>query len=83
MLQGKPIEGANTCAPLASASKEELAGVEDAIRINIWRDMVFRIEDKVYTEEKLLLADSNFFSFFSPLSYLKETRIISLISQTR
>ena len=45
MLQGKPIEGANTCAPLASASKEELAGVEDAIRINIWRDMVFRIED--------------------------------------
>ena len=65
MLQGKPIEGANTCAPIASASKEELAGVEDAIRINIWRDIVFRNEDKIYTEEKLLLADSNFFSFFT------------------
>ena len=65
MLQGKPIEGANTCAPIAAASKEELAGVEDAIRINIWRDIVFRNEDKIYTEEKLLLADSNFFSFFT------------------
>lgn len=65
MLQGKPIEGANTCAPIAAASKEELAGVEDAIRINMWRDVVFRNEDKIYTEEKLLLADSNFFSFFT------------------
>ena len=45
MLQGKPIEGANTCAPIAAASKEELTGVEDAIRINLWRDIVFRNED--------------------------------------
>lgn len=65
MLQGKPIEGANTCAPIAAASREELAGVEDAIRICLWRDVVFRNEDKIYTEEKLLLADSNFFSFFT------------------
>jgi putative ABC transport system permease protein len=65
MLQGKPIEGANTCAPIAAASKEELTGVEDAIRINLWRDIVFRNEDKIFTEKKLLLADSNFFSFFS------------------
>ena len=65
MLQGKPIEGANTCAPIAEASKEELAGVEDAIRITLWRDIVFRNEDKIYTEEKLLVADSNFFSFFT------------------
>ena len=65
MLQGKPIVGAHTCAPLAAASKEELTGVEDAIRINLWRDVVFRNEDQIYTEEKLLLADSNFFSFFT------------------
>lgn len=65
MLQGKPIEGANTCAPIAAASKEELAGVEDAIRINLWRDVVFRNEEKMYTEKNLLLADSNFFSFFT------------------
>ena len=65
MLQGKPIDGANTCAPIAAASKEELAGVEDAIRITMWRDIVFRNEDNIYTEEKLLVADSNFFSFFT------------------
>ena len=65
MLQGKPIEGANTCAPIASASKEEIPGVEDAIRINMWREVVFRNEEKIFTEKKLLLADSNFFNFFT------------------
>ena len=65
MLQGKPEQGANSCAPVANASKEELVGVEDAIRINMWRDVVFRNEDKMYTEKKLLLADSNFFQFFT------------------
>lgn len=65
MLQGKPADGANTCAPIAAASREELAGVEDAIRIALWRDIVFRHEDHIYTEDKLLVADSNFFSFFT------------------
>jgi putative ABC transport system permease protein len=65
VLQDKPIEGANTCAPIAAASVEEIPGVEDAIRINLWRDVVFRYEDKIYTEKKILLADSNFFSFFT------------------
>ena len=65
MLQGKPIEGAHTCSPIAAASRDELAGVEDAIRINLRWDVVFRNEDKMYTEGKLLLADSNFFSFFT------------------
>lgn len=65
MLQGKPIVGANTCAPVANACRDELTGIEDAIRINIWYDVVFRNEDKIYTERELLLADSNFFSFFT------------------
>ncbi|MEN8250207.1 MAG: ABC transporter permease [Bacteroidota bacterium] len=65
MLQGKPIEGANTCAPIAFTSREELAGVADATRITQWRDVVFRYEDKIFSEKKLLLADSNFFSFFT------------------
>jgi putative ABC transport system permease protein len=41
MIQGKPEEGANTCAPIAAASREELAGVEDAVRIALWRGQVF------------------------------------------
>jgi putative ABC transport system permease protein len=89
MLQGKPEEGANTCAPIAAASREELAGVEDAIRINVWRDVVFRNEDKMYTEQKLLLADSNFFSFFTfhllegdPNNILNEPNQIILTEET-
>ena len=65
MLQGKAENGSNSCAPIASASRDELAGVEDAIRLNLWWDVVFRNEDKMFTEQKLLLADSNFFSFFT------------------
>lgn len=65
MLQGKPVEGANSCAPIAAASREELSGVEDATRINIWWNQVYRYEDNIFTEEKTLLADSNFFSFFT------------------
>ena len=65
VLQGKPIEGANTCAPIAAASVEEIPAVESATRITLWRDVVIRYQDKIYTEKKFLLADSNFFSFFS------------------
>lgn len=89
MIQGKAEEGANTCAPIAAASKEELTGVEDAIRLNLWRDVVFRNEDKMYTEKKLLLADSNFFRFFTfdllegdPENVLNEPNQIILTENT-
>jgi putative ABC transport system permease protein len=65
MLQGKPVEGANTCAPIAAASREELSGVEDATRIALWRGQVFRQGENIYTEDRLLVADSNFFNFFT------------------
>jgi putative ABC transport system permease protein len=65
VLQDKPIEGTSTCAPFAAASVEEIPGIQDAIRINLWRDVVIRYQDKIYTEKKLLLADSNFFNFFT------------------
>lgn len=64
-IQGKSVDGANTCAPVAAACKDEIAGVEDGIRINIWYDVVIRHEDKIFTEKKMLLADSNFFRFFT------------------
>jgi len=65
VLQGKPFNGANSCSPFAAASVEEVPGVEEAIRINLWRDIVIRYEDKIYTEKKILVADSNFFQFFT------------------
>ncbi len=65
VLQGKPFNGANSCSPFAAASVQEVPGVEEAIRINLWRDIVIRYEDKIYTEKKILVADSNFFEFFT------------------
>lgn len=49
VLQGKQIEGTNTCAPIAAASVEEVPGVEEAVRITLWRDVVIRYQDKIYT----------------------------------
>lgn len=65
VLQGKPFNGANSCSPFAASSVEEVPGIEEAIRINLWRDVVLRYEDKIYTEKKVLVADSNFFEFFT------------------
>jgi len=65
VLQGKPFNGANSCSPFAATSVEEVPGVEEAIRINLWRDVVLRYEDRIYTEKKVLVADSNFFKFFT------------------
>ena len=64
-IQGKSEGGTNTCAPIASASVDEIPEIKAATRINLWRDVVIRYEDKMFTEKKLLLADSNFFSFFT------------------
>ncbi len=64
-IQGKNLDGATTCAPVAAACRDEITGVEDGIRINIWYDVVIRHEDKIFTEKKMLLADSNFFKFFT------------------
>ena len=64
-IQGKSEGGTNTCAPIASASVDEIPEIKAATRINLWRDVVIRYEDKLFTEKKLLLADSNFFSFFT------------------
>jgi putative ABC transport system permease protein len=65
VLQGKPFTGAYSCSPFAAASVEEVPGIEEAVRINLWRDVVLRYEDKIYTEKKVLVADSNFFQFFT------------------
>jgi len=40
-------------------------GVEQALRIWEWGDVVIRYEDKVFTEDLIFHTDSNFFKFFS------------------
>lgn len=60
------INTANTCPPMAETLVKEVPGVEQATRIaSFWGAPTLKYEDKVFTEEKIFHADSNFFNFFS------------------
>lgn len=64
-LQGNEFVMATSPAPVAEALTNEVPEVESAVRFGIWRHMPVAYEDKVLTEEYFLVADSNFFEFFS------------------
>jgi len=63
-IQGAHTESAQTGLPLAGAI-QKIDGVHSTLRIASWRTFPVRYEDKTFTEEHLLLADHNFFRFFS------------------
>ncbi len=64
-IGGQEIYTSSSCPPLAQAMVTNIPGVEQAIRVNNWRNIVIKYEDKAFTESRVLLADSNFFEFFS------------------
>ncbi|HET9487190.1 MAG TPA: ABC transporter permease, partial [Chryseosolibacter sp.] len=64
-LQGNSLETANTMAPLAETMQKEIPQVSEAVRFGLWRTMPMGYGDKFFTEQHLLVADSNFFTFFS------------------
>lgn len=60
------INTANTCPPMAETLVKEVPGVEQATRIaRFWGAPTIKYEDKVFTEDRIFHADSNFFDFFS------------------
>lgn len=63
-IQGAPAVSAQTGLPVASAIRQ-IEGVQSAVRIANWRTFPVRYQDQSYTEDHLLLADPNFFRFFS------------------
>ncbi|MBY0436151.1 MAG: ABC transporter permease [Cyclobacteriaceae bacterium] len=84
-IAGQEINTANSCPPLAAALISQIPGVESAIRLNRRNNMVFKNGDKAFTEDKVLVADSNFFEFFSfkllegdPATALKEPNSVVL-----
>ena len=84
-LAGQEVHVAATPPPLARAMVEEVPGVEGAIRMWQWDDVVIRYEDQVYTEDLIFHTDSNFFEFFTfkliegdPKTALKEPNSIVL-----
>ncbi|HEX8039336.1 MAG TPA: ABC transporter permease, partial [Chryseosolibacter sp.] len=77
-LQGNSFEMAVSCAPLADAMQKEIPQVAEVVRFGQWRTMPMGFGDKYFTESSMLVADSNFFKFFSfpvvkgnPDSFLK------------
>ncbi len=64
-LSEQYMEIAYTSAPVASAFVEEIPEINEACRIAFKHDINVSYEDDSYTEKKVLLADSNFFDFFS------------------
>lgn len=84
-LAGQEVNVAATPPPLAQAMVKEVPGVEAAIRMWQWEDVVIRYEDQVYTEDLIFHTDSNFFEFFTfkmiegdPKTALKEPNSIVL-----
>ncbi len=93
VLNGKlgeqEFETCYSSSPLASAFVEEIPEIQSACRIAMWKDINIRFEDDTYTEKEFLLADSNFFDFFSfelvvgdPKTALKKPNSIVLTEST-
>ncbi len=84
-IAGQEFKGTWTSPPVAFTFMEEIPEVEAACRINLVNDVILRYEDKVFTEDEVFYADSNFFQFFDfkllqgdPATLLKEPNSIVL-----
>ena len=84
-LSGQEFNTCYTAAPIAAGMKAEFPEIEKACRIAVWNDMSVRYDDVTFTEKKILVADSNYFDFFSfvllqgdPKTVLKEPNGIVL-----
>lgn len=64
-LQDTDMNTAEVGLPMAEALQKEVSGVEAVTRVDKWMTCPVRYEDRAFTEMNFLLADSNFFSFFS------------------
>jgi putative ABC transport system permease protein len=79
-FEGSEFRQAVASPPVAGALLHEVPEVEGATRFGQWQTMPVRYEDKSLMEKGMLVADSNFFQFFSfplisgdPASVLKGT----------
>jgi putative ABC transport system permease protein len=64
MFNNKEMLSAQSCAPLAKTLKDEIPEVENSTIIRSYGYPVFRYKDKVFSEEKVLFTDENFFKIF-------------------
>ena len=64
-ISGQEVEAAATCPPMAATVQAEFPDVVEVIRLAQWQEIPVKIDDKAFTEKSVILADSNFFQFFS------------------
>jgi putative ABC transport system permease protein len=67
-IAGQEIQTTTTCVPLGPAMQNEIPGIDRMTRLIPAAgggDVTFRLDEKVFTEEKIFYADSNFFEFFT------------------
>jgi putative ABC transport system permease protein len=64
-IGGQDIMVSTTCPPMAAALVGDIPEVEASTRLEGNGQMVFKVDDKAFTEDKIFYADSNFFDFFS------------------
>lgn len=64
-IGGQELRGGWTPAPMGPTMAEEFPEVEAFLRLNEWSETVIRYEDRAFTEDHFVEADSSFFDFFS------------------
>jgi putative ABC transport system permease protein len=65
ILEGKEFTSAQTGVLVAKGIEQDIPEVESSMRMASWATFPVRYEEKSFTEPRLLLADPNFFRFFS------------------
>jgi putative ABC transport system permease protein len=65
ILQGTAMKIATSPAPVAEAIQKEIPQIKETVRLGLWRTMPMGYGDKHFTEQNVVVADSNFFKFFS------------------
>ena len=80
-IGGQDIRVSNTCPPMAEALVADIPGVESSTRIaSMFGQPVVRNGEKIFSEEKVFFADSNFFEFFG--YRLKEGDVKTVLKDT-
>lgn len=64
-IGGQELKGVWTAAPIGPSMKNEFPEVEDFLRINSWDEVVLQKDDKYFTENYFIEADSSFFNIFT------------------
>ena len=64
-MSGQEFNSCYSSAPVSASFVEEIPEIEKGCRIAPWDDIPIVYKEDAYTEKIVLLADSNFFDFFS------------------